>query len=563
MTPLERPILELVAGLAEPDSRERAATELARYFGAKKLFAFMADAQLDGALVPAPGFAATLPGGKCWREFLTRARAPGFHEGALVLSKSATTLEHATAFTQGDLTLVFVGAAIEAERLEAVVTTAPLLCAILRAEYARFVTKGELDVVRQAAKQSAALARALEGTRLAYERTLTELEEQASHLERARAAAESAGQAKDDFLAMLGHELRNPLTPIVIALELLDLKEIEAPEIDIIARQVAHIRRLIDDLLDVSRITQGKIELRKVRAELGEIIERAVELASPIIEKKRQPLSVSIPPSGLMIDADPARLAQVLSNLLINAAKYSPAGQPIAICAERDGATVCIRVSDKGIGLAPEQLTHIFERFVQNKQAANRSEGGLGLGLAIVNSLVHMHAGTVTAHSLGLGHGSEFVVTLPAASEQIAPVRDAPASAKAVEATASLRILVVDDNVDAASLLSEFLRAAGHTTRTCHDGPTALRVAAHFQPDVAVLDIGLPVMDGYELAQRLRDLDLGSGTRLIAVTGYGQAADHQNSLDAGFEAHFVKPVELATLRAHIERAQAPDSTVAQ
>jgi CheY-like chemotaxis protein len=312
--------------------------------------------------------------------------------------------------------------------------------------------------------------------------------------------------------------------------------------------------RLVDDLLDVSRITGGKIELRRQRLELASVALRGLETSSPLLEQRRQKVDFSVPVENLLVDADPDRLAQVISNLITNASKYSEPGSNIAISAERVDRSVHLRVVDNGIGIAPEMLDRIFDLFVQQPQALDRSKGGLGLGLTIVRSLIELHGGTVQARSQGLGHGSEFTVALPLAvpdqALEDAPAAQLPRSIRTVHAPTvdGRRVLIVDDNGDAAQSIAEVLTELGHEVHVAHDGPTALALASRFRPDVCLLDIGLPVMDGYELARRLRDSQhLAAGARIIALTGYGQDADRQRSTEAGFTAHVVKPVDLDVL----------------
>ncbi|HET9626510.1 MAG TPA: ATP-binding protein [Kofleriaceae bacterium] len=369
----------------------------------------------------------------------------------------------------------------------------------------------------------------------------------------ARLEAEAANRAKDEFLAMLGHELRNPLAPILTALEVMRSHATPPPRVrEIIERQVKHVVTLVDDLLDVSRITQGKIELDRRPIELARIVTRAVELAGPLTQERGHTLEVDVPAHGLALLADETRIAQVLSNLLVNAAKYTDRGGRIAIRAARDGGDIVIRVRDNGMGIPPDILPHLFERFVQGRRTLDRAEGGLGLGLAIVSSMVALHGGTVHAASDGVGQGSEFTVRLPAlgtgdgdgALEHDAHPDD-PDAGRA-RAPAARRVLIVDDNVDAAELLAEALAQLGHTTRVAYDGPSALAIAAELEPEVAVLDIGLPGMSGLELAGHLRVRDRGA-PRLIALTGYGQDADRRRSTDAGFDAHLIKPVDLGAL----------------
>lgn len=382
---------------------------------------------------------------------------------------------------------------------------------------------------------------AIDNARL-YERVNELLERERD----ARAVAETASRAKDEFMAILGHELRNPLAPILTALQLMELRaDPQSRERQVIQRQVDHLVRLVDDLLDVSRITRGKLELAKHRTELAPIVTQAIEMASPLIEQKQHRLHVTVPSTGLEIDADPARMAQVLSNLLTNAAKYTPVNGDVAISAAREGGEVVVRVVDSGIGIAPGTLARIFEPFVQDPQSLDRSRGGLGLGLAIVKNLVEMHGGQVSAASAGLNRGSEFVVRLPAVG--IAATADGHESHEHALRANAHTVLVVDDNVDAAQMVVESLHLLGHEAVATYDGPSALGVAPTMRPDIALLDIGLPVMDGYELARRLRDMPELEGVKLIAVTGYGQESDRQRSLAAGFDDHLVKPLRLEKL----------------
>ncbi len=373
-----------------------------------------------------------------------------------------------------------------------------------------------------------------------------------------REAAESANRAKDEFLAMLGHELRNPLSPILTALQLMKMQGPEGSERarNVIERQVNHLTRLVDDLLDVSRIARGKVELKTQIVETAELVAKAIEMSSPLLEQRNHTITVDVPRRGLLVDGDPTRLGQVLSNLLTNAAKYTPPGGQITVSAQQVGHELVLSVRDTGIGIAPDVLPRIFDLFVQERQAIDRSQGGLGIGLTIVRNLVHGHGGSISARSEGPGHGSEFIVRLPIAARKTesSPARAAAASAlEGREPRAGARrILVVDDNEDGAALLAEALAWKGYDTRVAHDAPEALRVAAAFSPEIAFLDIGLPVMDGYELAAHLRDLPGLAGLRLIALTGYGQLSDRQRTREAGFDHHLVKPVNLEAALSSIQ-----------
>jgi len=380
-------------------------------------------------------------------------------------------------------------------------------------------------------------------------------------IDRLRVEAEAASRAKDEFLAMLSHELRNPLSPMLTALQLLRLRTDATAEreLSVLERQAQHLVRLIDDLLDVSRLARGKIDLVRAPIEIATVIAEAVEMAEPLLEQRRHELVQRVPASGLRVDGDRERLAQVIANLLTNAARYTPAGGHIEIAASAvpDGVEIIVR--DDGAGIAPELLPRIFELFVQGARGPARGEGGLGLGLAIVQSLVQLHGGSVSAHSDGKGRGSEFRVRLPrsaASSEMAAPVSAPPPGA--ARSRAGRRVLVVDDNRDAADLLGEALELDGHTVRVAYDGPSALNLAKELRPEIALLDIGLPVQDGYEVARQLRAGRVESELRLVAITGYGTATDHERSRDAGFVAHLTKPLDLSRVRTLLGELSAED-----
>ncbi|MCW5816950.1 MAG: PAS domain S-box protein [Labilithrix sp.] len=370
----------------------------------------------------------------------------------------------------------------------------------------------------------------------------------------ARRLAESANRAKDEFLAMLGHELRNPLAPIVTAIELMKLRGDDTTfrkERDVIERQVRHVVRLVDDLLDVSRVIRGKVALARRPVEIAECIAAGVELAGPLLEQRGHELAVEAP-SGLVVDGDPIRLAQVFGNLLNNAAKYTPPGGHVRVLAERAGAEVRVTVRDDGVGIRPEILPAIFEPFTQEQQARDRAAGGLGLGLAIVRSLVTLHGGTVEARSEGLGRGAELSVSLPRAAATSVEAEPRGAAARD-DAGARVRVLVVDDNEDAAELLADALRGLGHDVTVAHDAASALRLldATKPKPRIGLLDLGLPDMDGFELARRIRAAH--AGLPLVAVTGYGQETDRSAAAAAGFADLLVKPASLDDLATTIRR----------
>jgi len=358
---------------------------------------------------------------------------------------------------------------------------------------------------------------------------------------------------KDEFLAMLSHELRSPLAPIANAVHMLRLQTHEEPlqqqARSIIERQLAQLTRLVDDLMEVSRITTGKVQLRLDRVAMNEIVERAVDTVRPLIDQHGHDLTVSLSPQPVWLHADAARLEQVIVNLLTNAAKYTDRGGHLWLGAEQEGDECVLRVRDTGVGIAPELLPGIFDLFTQGERSLARSHGGLGIGLALVQRLVEMHQGRVEVLSV-LGHGSEFIVHLPMmpSPAQQPPVRVGTAQ----QTTRSLRVLAVDDNIDTIESLAMLVKLQGHDVRTSRDGSTTLQAALEYRPEVILLDIGLPGLNGYQVARQLRRQAPLQGVVLIALTGYGQEADRQRSREAGFDHHLVKPVDFSKLQTIFE-----------
>jgi signal transduction histidine kinase len=352
-----------------------------------------------------------------------------------------------------------------------------------------------------------------------------------------------AARRKDDFLAILGHELRNPLGPILTAVELLARHPAAARERKVIERHTQHLARLVDDLLDISRVTRGSVELRREQVSLSSVLERAMEMASPLVSRHGHTLQIANA-EDVTLRGDPVRLAQIFANLLTNAAKFTPPAGNIDVSIEQAPEHVRVTVRDNGRGIAGDQLRRIFEPFVQADREPDALHGGLGLGLAIVSSLVERHGGTITARSEGRGRGASFTVELPTTARAVAPVQETRPSPTA--ARASVRVLVVDDNVDIADLLSEALQEEGFQTATAYDGHAALAAWRRFVPHAAVLDVGLPDLDGYELAKTLR-AEYGAGATLIAATGYGQPKDRSRATEAGFDCHMIKPVSVYDL----------------
>jgi len=365
---------------------------------------------------------------------------------------------------------------------------------------------------------------------------------------------------KDEFLAMLSHELRNPLAPLTSAVELLRLQPNQNPAYQhtcqVIERQVGQMKHLVDDLLEVSRITSGNVRLRKEPVRVGDIVERALETVQPLILKRQHQLTVSLPPRPVWLDADATRLEQVLVNLLNNAAKYTDAGGRLWLSVGQEGdaaskpgeLVAVITVRDAGMGIAPELLPHVFDLFTQAERAIDRSQGGMGVGLCLVRQLVELHGGSVEAHSI-LGQGSEFVVRLPVMPAAVPPVSLPPPLSDPVRPTArSCRVLAVDDSVDAVEFMAKLLRLSGHEVEVAYDGPGVLEAALAMRPDVVLLDIGLPGLTGYEVARQLRQEPSLKNTVLVALTGYGRESDRQRSKNAGFGYHLVKPVGVSDVQ---------------
>jgi PAS domain S-box-containing protein len=377
-------------------------------------------------------------------------------------------------------------------------------------------------------------------------------------IKRMEDALRDADRRKDEFLATLAHELRNPLAPIRNSLEILKMPHVGAAVLQqtraMMARQVDHLVRLVDDLLDVSRVMRGKIDLRREPVELATVVARAVETVKPLIEVQGHRLELSMPESSLLVDVDLVRMTQVIGNLLTNAAKYTEARGLISVSADIEGEQVALRVKDNGIGIAPDLLPHIFDLFVQADHASTKAQGGLGIGLTLARNLVRMHGGTIEASSSGLGAGSEFVVRMPLVSQpqREAPTDPSPAFSREVNASGK-RLLVVDDNQDAAMSLAALLQLQGHDVCVAHDGRSALTSFQSHCPEIVFLDIGMPGMDGYTVARHMREVAGSKSVVIAALTGWGQEADRRRTTEAGFDHHLVKPVDFDVLKQLLAR----------
>jgi signal transduction histidine kinase/CheY-like chemotaxis protein len=366
--------------------------------------------------------------------------------------------------------------------------------------------------------------------------------------------AREADQRKSDFLAVLSHELRNPLAPILNGLYVLDRaapgSEPAGRAREVVYRQTRHLTKLVDDLLDTTRLSHGKIELHCERVELGDLARSTVDDHREIFQQRGLSVSLEVAPGPVSVEGDPIRIAQVLSNLIQNAAKFTPVGGKVSVAIQADDDHAFLRVRDNGVGMAQDVVAHVFEAFVQARQDVARQQGGLGLGLALVKGLVELHGGSVSAHSAGVGHGSEFLVELPLATRS-----PAPASGPRPETNPppSRLILIIEDNMDAGDALAQMLELSGHRTRVARDGQSGIALAREIKPDVVLCDIGLPDMDGYEVARQLRADEGLSALRVVALTGYAQSEDRQRVRQAGFHAHLAKPATLDDLNELLAR----------
>ena len=536
----DRGAIAWVTRLAVPDHRADALAGLAREAGAQDGLLLVEDEE-GGVMLPAPGIRQTLPRGRLWRALLRQLSAAG-KVRAEVEALDGNGTRSVLALSDGNVALVLVGGEPNPLTLEGLQPVWGLLGQVLACEQRARAAAGELRTARSEMRQYASQARMLDETRLKLDETVRKLGEEA------RRAAEAA-RAKDEFLAMLGHELRNPLAPIVMTLEVLRMRDAWRPELDVVQRQVQHMKRLMDDLLDVSRIARGKLTLDMGPVDLAEVLPLARESA-PEWSSRRQPLEWDVPEDGLWVSGDPSRLVQVFSNLLDNAAKYSDPSSVIRVRARAtpDGK-VLVTVRDHGIGLARGQLDQVFEMFEQGGRAGAFAEG-LGLGLAIVRNLVHHHGGRVWAESEGRDHGSSFHVELPQLAGDRMPEPAIPADKGAMD---GVRVMVVDDNEDARITLGWMLRLGGCTVLELESGAEALARAPSFSADVAILDLGMPGMDGLTVARRLRESMGHLVPSLVALTGFGQPADRARAQEAGFDSYLVKPVGPEELERTINR----------
>ena len=527
------------AALAGAPERLDAARRLADLLGVEELTVLVRDLAVDH-FIPAPGFTQTIRGGPSWRRFVGSWQVPGRHTARVEMPCGQE--REALALVVGGIALVLLGGRPDARSLDEIDPLLPLLACALEAEQRARFAEGQAADARTAAGRAHALAAALDGARAEGAKLNAELRE-----EHAR---------RDDFLAMLAHELRNPLSPLATSVEILRTRTTDAQSaraLDIMARQTRQLSRLVEDLLDVSRVRRGRIELRRTPLSLSQLLADAIEASRPLLEARRHEVVVEEARDPLHVHADAVRMAQIFSNLLHNAAKYTDPGGRIEVAAWRTAGDAIVRIRDSGIGISAEVLPRIFDLFTQAPVSLDRAQGGLGIGLTLVRALVELHGGGITAESAGLGQGSTFTLRLPlCTAPAAAPETPSPQPTIAAPGR-GLRVLIVEDNEDAAESLAEVTRHFGHEVAVAYSGVTALQVAADLDLHLILLDIGLPGMDGYEVARRLRR-SVKRDVVLVAITGYGSEEDKRRSREAGFDDHVVKPVMPDALQRVLERA---------
>ncbi|NNG21550.1 hybrid sensor histidine kinase/response regulator [Telluria aromaticivorans] len=547
MIPFE--LVSIFIDLQGPDERLAATDRLARYAGVAQVLVFSKDAEL-GIFLPALGLPQTLRCGRRWQAFLQHCADAGNAHSSLPSAGNESDLPawgHCD--STGTAIVVFLGTQPEAPVRAAIAALLPLLSAKLAGERSELAAAGLAAAARDSNRRASQLNNALDASRRELQAAYQLVENELVSRREAEARLRDTDRRKDEFLAMLAHELRNPLAPIGMAAQILRVGTVTPARLkqtcEIIDRQIGHMTSLLDDLLDVSRVTGGLVALAQERHEMGGIVRDAVEQARPLVDMRRQRLSLTLSAQAAQVVGDGTRLVQILTNLLNNASKYTPQGGVIELELTQDATMVHIVVRDNGIGIDAALLPHVFDLFVQGERSPDRAQGGLGLGLALVRALVERHGGSVSAASRGPGSGSEFTLRLPLAqgAEPVPAAREPGGAA----CERGMDILIVDDNADAADMLSMFLSTVGHQLRVAYEGSSALALAAQAPPDILLLDIGLPDIDGYEVARQVRALPQAAHATLIALTGYGQPADRERSIAAGFNHHLTKPVDAAAL----------------
>lgn len=541
--------------LQSPETRSEGAVRLAQYSGAKQVLIFGKDQEV-AQFLPAAGMPQTLREGARWQVFLKSCEQQ--HRTTLPdpVCADREIEAYGVADPRAHAILVFLGNAPKLDVVNEISVLLPSLGAMLVLECRMLAADGHAQAAREASRLAGTLNEALDINRRELQTAYHKLEQELNSRRAAEQKLLDADRRKDEFLAMLAHELRNPLAPIAMAAQLLKIGPSSPARLtqtcNVIDRQIAHMTRLLDDLLDVSRVTGGMVTLAQELVDFRAIVGEALEQARPLIHLREHRLSVALPEQKVWVRGDATRLVQIVTNLLNNAAKYTMPSGDIGVQLEVRHDEVFFTVRDTGIGIDSALLPHVFDIFIQGERSSDRTLGGLGLGLALVKSLVDRHGGKVLASSDGNGKGSQFEVTLPCV--RFAEIESEPPPASSSAPAVALSILIVDDNEDAAATLAMYLEAHGHEVRTAFDAASALKVALHTSPRVLVLDIGLPDMDGCVLAAKLRALPETRESILIALTGYGHVEDRERTNAAGFDHHLTKPVVASQLTQLLETA---------
>lgn len=531
-------LLELMTRLSRPAERPETAAQLATAIGVEAILLFVRDPVL-GALVPAQGLPQTVRGGPSWREFL--AQCASGRDSREVEQPPGTT-RTALALTCDGVALVALGGNPSPSAIDDVERALPLLAALFKSEQDAALARAEAAAAHEAAGRATVLATALEAARADAATLNADLREEQ--------------RRKDEFLAMLGHELRNPLSPLMNSVEILRrMPGQPVPErlLEVMARQITHLTRLVNDLLDASRVSRGRIDLQREPLLLSQVIHEAVDATRQLMDERAHKLTITGLDEPLVVNGDRVRLTQVFANLLNNAAKYTEPGGRVELSLTCDGSNAVACLTDSGIGISSDMLPRVFDLFAQAPASLKHAQGGLGIGLTLVRMLVELHGGRVSVASAGPGTGSSFTISLPLSAAPGVTIGYGQTLDRTRDAPAPLRVMIVDDNSDAADSLALLLKEMGHTTDVAYTAKSALELAAGSAADVVLLDIGLPGISGYEIAQRLRPLEKPS-TRFIALTGFGTPDAAQRSREAGFDGHIVKPVTADMLRQILDSA---------
>jgi signal transduction histidine kinase len=547
MVPFE--LLEIFTQLQQPETRLQGLQALATFTQSAEVRLFGKDTEI-GVFLPAQGLPQTMRHGTRWHAFLKQVAAHRFFTATLPAANGNEQLACGIADRPGFAILVCLGVELSGALRDQIAAVLPLVGTKLVVERAAQFAEGHAAAARDANRHANSLNVALDTSRRELQKAFERAERELASRREAEQKLREVDRRKDEFLAMLAHELRNPLAPISTAAELLALFAQDEKRVrqaaEIITRQVQHMKALVDDLLDVSRVTRGLVQLEKEDLDLKLIVNAAIEQARPLIESHKHVLTMWIGAEPLPVHGDRTRLIQAISNLLNNAAKYTPQGGEIALRIEAQDASICISVTDNGVGIEPALLPTVFDLFTQAKRTPDRSQGGLGIGLALVKSIVDLHGGQVVAQSDGPGKGSTFSIMLPRLEKELASLTQAQRDL-ALSAQMALRVLIVDDNLDAAQTLAGLLEAYGHDVTVKANAKGALSEAEQKAYQLFILDIGLPDMDGYELVRRLHQCETSQNAVFIALSGYGQPHDRALSRTAGFDHHLVKPVDTQQL----------------